>query len=148
MEFEQIKELMEAMEKMGMRRLRIKNKSGDEIELEKENEPRPSPQDAVSYPHYESVGCSLTSLNSVTPSSGEGKFITAPLVGTLYYAISPDDLPLVKIGDVINENSVVCIIEAMKVMNEVRAGVSGTVVEVLVQNAHPVEFGTKLFKIA
>ena len=55
--------------------------------------------------------------------------------------------PFVKVGDQIEENTVVCIIEAMKVMNEVKANVKGTVAEILVENAHPVEFGTKIIRI-
>src|SRR4029077_229169 len=76
-----------------------------------------------------------------------GSHITSPMVGTFYSAPSPDDPSFVKIGDKVDKNSVVCIIEAMKVMNEVKAGVSGTVAEVLVESGHPVEFGTKLFRI-
>jgi acetyl-CoA carboxylase biotin carboxyl carrier protein len=53
----------------------------------------------------------------------------------------------VKVGDKVDENTVVCIIEAMKVMNEVKAGISGVLVEICVENAHPVEFGTKLFRV-
>ncbi len=76
-----------------------------------------------------------------------GKYVTAPLVGTFYRAASPDDPYFVKVGDRVNENTIVCIIEAMKVMNEVKAGLSGTVTEILLENAHPVEFGAKLFRI-
>ena len=77
----------------------------------------------------------------------EGKFITAPLVGTMYQANSPEDAAFVKVGDRVDENTVVCIIEAMKVMNEVKAGMNGTIAEILIENAHPVEFGTKLFRV-
>lgn len=77
----------------------------------------------------------------------EGKFVTSPMVGTFYTSPSPEDPTFVKVGDRVEENTVVCIIEAMKVMNEVKAGISGVVAEILVDNAHPVEFGTKLFRI-
>lgn len=76
-----------------------------------------------------------------------GKFVKSPMVGTFYIAPSPDEPPFVKVGDKIDENTVVCIVEAMKVMNEIKAGVSGTVEEILVENNHPVEFGTPLYKI-
>lgn len=76
-----------------------------------------------------------------------GVFVTSPMVGTYYSTPSPDDPQFVKVGDKIEKHSVVCIIEAMKVMNEVKAGVSGTVSEILVENGYPVEFGTKLFRI-
>lgn len=76
-----------------------------------------------------------------------GVYVTSPMVGTFYQTPSPDDPPFVKVGDRIDKHSVVCIIEAMKVMNEVKAGVTGTVAEILVENGHPVEFGTKLYRI-
>ena len=76
-----------------------------------------------------------------------GKFVTAPIVGTFYGAPSPDDPPFVKVGDRVDENTVVCIIEAMKVMNEVKAGISGTIAEICVDSGHPVEFATKMFRI-
>ncbi|MDE3055374.1 MAG: acetyl-CoA carboxylase biotin carboxyl carrier protein [Verrucomicrobiota bacterium] len=76
-----------------------------------------------------------------------GTFITSPMVGTFYASPSPDKPPFVKVGDAVDGGTVVCIVEAMKVMNEVKAGMSGKVVEVLVHNGQPVEFGTRLFRI-
>jgi acetyl-CoA carboxylase biotin carboxyl carrier protein len=75
------------------------------------------------------------------------KFITSPVVGTFYYASSPDDPPFIKIGDKVEEDTVVGIIEAMKVMNEMKARIKGVIVEVLVDNGQPVEFGTRVFRI-
>jgi len=69
------------------------------------------------------------------------------MVGTFYAASSPDSDPFVKVGDVVNDESVVCIIEAMQVMNEIKAELKGTIVEVCVKNAQPVEFGQVLFKV-
>lgn len=74
-------------------------------------------------------------------------YVTSPMVGTVYASPSPDDPPFVKVGDKIEKGTVVCIIEAMKVMNEVKAGVAGTVAEILVESGQPVEFGTKIFRI-
>lgn len=76
-----------------------------------------------------------------------GHTVKSPMVGTYYSSPSPDDPPFVKVGDKIDEDTVVCIIEAMKVMNEIKAGVAGTVTEMYVENGHPVEFGSHLFKI-
>ena len=73
--------------------------------------------------------------------------IDSPIVGTFYLAPSPDAEPFVKVGSTVSPDTVVCIVEAMKVMNEVTAGVSGIVREVLVENCDPVEFGQPLFKI-
>jgi acetyl-CoA carboxylase biotin carboxyl carrier protein len=69
------------------------------------------------------------------------------MVGTVYYSPSPNDPPFVKAGDRVEKNTVVCIIEAMKVMNEVKSGVAGVISGPLVENGHPVEFGSKLFRI-
>jgi len=74
-------------------------------------------------------------------------YIKAPMVGTFYRAPSPESPPFVEVNAKVSENSVVCIIEAMKIMNEIQAEVKGTVVEILVENGQPVEYGQRLFKI-
>lgn len=74
-------------------------------------------------------------------------FIKSPMVGTFYKASSPDNPPLVKVGDKVEKTTTVCILEAMKVMNEIHAEVQGTVVEVLIENGQTIEYGQPLFKI-
>ena len=69
------------------------------------------------------------------------------MVGTFYTSPSPEDAPFVKVGDKVDKNTVVCIIEAMKVMNEIKAEVKGIVTQTLVENGKPVEFGQPLFKV-
>ena len=69
------------------------------------------------------------------------------MVGTFYRSPSPDSPPFVDANSKIEEKSVVCIIEAMKIMNEIQAEVKGTIVEVLVENGQPVEYGQRLFKV-
>jgi acetyl-CoA carboxylase biotin carboxyl carrier protein len=78
----------------------------------------------------------------------EGTFITSPMIGTLYSAPSPDSPPFVEVGQEVDEETVVCIIEAMKVMNEIKAEKKGKITEVLAENGEAVEFGKKLFKIS
>ncbi|MEM9978519.1 MAG: acetyl-CoA carboxylase biotin carboxyl carrier protein [Cyanobacteria bacterium P01_D01_bin.2] len=73
--------------------------------------------------------------------------ITSPMVGTFYRSPSPDESPFVDAGDRIKTGQTVCIIEAMKLMNELEAEVSGEIVEILVQNAEPVEFGQPLMRV-
>jgi acetyl-CoA carboxylase biotin carboxyl carrier protein len=73
--------------------------------------------------------------------------IVSPMVGTFYLAPSPDSPPYVTIGQEVQEDTVVCIIEAMKVMNEIKAETRGVIVEVLAQNGKPVEFGKPLFAV-
>lgn len=173
MELKQIKELMSAMERCGTTRVHLK-KDDFELELERKNgypsashpggegeleeryrlsyppgtnAPLPPSQDRLPYMHH------VQSAPQVTQPSGEkkdvapGTFITSPMVGTFYAAPSPDDPPFIKVGDSVEKGDVVCIVEAMKVMNEIKSSVSGVIAEVLVDSAHPVEFGTKLFRI-
>jgi len=73
--------------------------------------------------------------------------ITSPMVGTFYRTANPDAEPYVSVGARIGEESVVCIIEAMKVMNEIRAECAGEIVDILVENGEPVEFGQPLFLV-
>ncbi len=73
--------------------------------------------------------------------------ITSPIVGTFYRSPSPGTEPYVKVGDVIEEGSILCIVEAMKLMNEIPSDASGEIVRIFVDNGHPVEFGQKLFGI-
>ena len=79
---------------------------------------------------------------------GNGTYITSPMVGTFYSAPSPESPPFAGVGDSIQADSVVCIIEAMKIMNEIQAEQSGSIAEVLVENGQPVEFGQRLFRLA
>jgi acetyl-CoA carboxylase biotin carboxyl carrier protein len=73
--------------------------------------------------------------------------IKSPMVGTFYRAASPDSQPFVDIGSKVSTESTVCIIEAMKVMNEIASEIKGVITEILVENGEPVEYGQPLFKI-
>ena len=76
-----------------------------------------------------------------------GAIVTSPFVGTFYRAPSPDSPPFVEVGTLVKKGQVLCIVEAMKLMNEIEVEVAGRVAEIFVQNATPVEFGEKLFRI-
>ena len=83
-----------------------------------------------------------------TNMSGSGEQeIKSPMIGTFYRSPSPESGPYVEVGMEVNPDTVVCIIEAMKVMNEIKAEARGVITQVLVENAKPVEFGQPLFKI-
>ncbi|MBF0341186.1 MAG: acetyl-CoA carboxylase biotin carboxyl carrier protein [Magnetococcales bacterium] len=107
--------------------------------------PRPSP---VSFP-----AVALPSPASFMPTTNaeDGRettvAITAPMVGTFYKAASPESAPFVKLGDVVKKGQVVCIIEAMKLMNEIESEVSGRVVSIVKENATPVEYGEEMFLV-
>ncbi len=77
----------------------------------------------------------------------EGSYVTSPFVGTFYRASSPESDAFVEVGDSIAPGQVLCIVEAMKLMNEIESEVAGTIVDVLVENGKPVEYGDRLFRI-
>lgn len=79
--------------------------------------------------------------------SGKLQEITSPMVGTYYSAASPESQPYVKVGMEVQEDTVVCIIEAMKVMNEIKAECRGVIAEIVAENGKPVQFGQALFRL-
>lgn len=78
----------------------------------------------------------------------EGVFVTSPIVGTFYRSPSPDDPPYFEVGDEVSEGDTVCIVEAMKVMNEVKADTGGEIVKIHPEDGDPVEYGQKLLTLA
>ncbi|MBI5710970.1 MAG: acetyl-CoA carboxylase biotin carboxyl carrier protein [Candidatus Eisenbacteria bacterium] len=88
-----------------------------------------------------------TPAAAASPKAEEHAAISSPMVGTFYRAPAPDAEPYVEVGDMVEVGQTVCIIEAMKLMNEIESEIRGRVVKILVDNAQPVEFGQKLFLI-
>jgi acetyl-CoA carboxylase biotin carboxyl carrier protein len=134
-----------------------------EIEIEEEGqrvrlrktEPRvaATPLAYAAPPHAPAASASspaspASSTESPAPEPADNlQVVKSPLVGTFYRAASPESDPFVQDGDRVEVESVLCIVEAMKVMNEITAGVAGIVKEILVKNGEPVEFGQPLFRI-
>jgi acetyl-CoA carboxylase biotin carboxyl carrier protein len=79
------------------------------------------------------------------PAGQEGHVVKAPMVGTFYRSASPDAKPFVEVGQAVKEGDTICIVEAMKLMNEIEADASGVVKAILVENGQPVEYGQALF---
>ncbi len=155
MELRHIKDLMIAMKRHGTKKLRYQ--SGDlSVELEQQDtnpgvvqvvEPMGMPLAAPAKAREIPASSGTALGKEAEKPEPTGNFVTSPIVGTFYSSPSPDDPPFVQPGDKVTADTVVCIIEAMKVMNEVKAGIAGTVSEVLVENGHPVEFGANLFQV-
>ena len=99
------------------------------------------PQDAVA---QEVVDLSVTEKETKEDANS----INSPMVGTFYASASPGAKPFISVGDIIVEGDVVCIVEAMKMMNEIKSDFSGTVLSVNVENSEPVEYGQSLFEIS
>jgi acetyl-CoA carboxylase biotin carboxyl carrier protein len=162
-ELKQIKELMASMGRTGIKRLTLK-KENFELIIEREEQlggrhvdsPSEFSEEAFKQPAWSRTDQALSRGSEMPVGLGSAeapkedvnsKYVTSPMVGTCYTSPSPEDPPFIKVGDKVDKNSVVCIIEAMKVMNEIKANVVGTVAEVLIDTGQPVEFGSKLFRI-
>ncbi len=145
MDLKDLEEIIKIMEQHNLIKIAIKKKDFEVI-LEKEGvgaSTLPQVAAAIAAPQPHAV-----SQPVIAPKEESISYITSPIVGTFYLASSPDDPSLVKVGDQVGLDSIVCIIEAMKVMNEVKSNMIGKVTEVLIKNGDPVEYGTKLFKLS
>ena len=100
---------------------------------------------APAYPAAPSPAPASAEATGEFEEEPEARAIKSPMVGTFYRTPSPDSDPFIRVGDRVEEGTVVCILEAMKVMNEIQAETSGEIAEILVENGDPVEFGQPLF---
>lgn len=142
MEYEKIKTIIKDMEESKLHSLSIEFPDGTKISMEKE--PKEPPKKPLLPEHEE-----LKPKEPKEPKKEveEGKLITSPMVGTFYSKPSPESSPYVSVGSKVNSGDTVCIIEAMKLMNEIESEYTGTIIEVLVKDGDIVEFGTPLFRI-
>ncbi|MEY4940116.1 MAG: hypothetical protein RIQ93_1851 [Verrucomicrobiota bacterium] len=109
------------------------------------NSPFPTAETAAPLP---TNGSAATDQSQAPAKEDAGiTYVKSPMVGTFYRAASPESKPFMDVGGKIAENTVVCIIEAMKIMNEIQAETKGTILEVLVESGQPVEYGQRLFKV-
>lgn len=126
------------MEKDGFR-LKLQKGAGDQ--------PIASPPVTVSPSPATTVSPAPPSAAPPTTETTALKDIVSPMVGTFFRAGSPDTPPFIDVGKAVTEETVVCIIEAMKVMNEIKAETSGVIAEVVAENGKPVQFGQVLFRV-
>ncbi len=144
MELEQIKAIIEMMKENDLSEFQMES-NGLKIRIRRGPE---GIQQAVVAPAPVAV-VATTPASVPTPATptDDGKHIISPMVGTFYRSPSPDSPPYVEVGASVDEETVVCIIEAMKVMNEIKAECKGVITEIIAENAKPVEFGQKLFAV-
>jgi len=150
MELKEIQELVKLVSKNNIGELKIRD--GEfQISIRANGyivEPIPKPQSAIAAPTAPNpvapVAESAGPKESAPAPEENGHVIKSPMVGTFYRRPGPDKDPFVKPGDTINHGDVICIIEAMKLFNEIEAEISGTVVKVLVEDSTPVEFDQPL----
>ncbi|MFK7985959.1 MAG: acetyl-CoA carboxylase biotin carboxyl carrier protein [Sandaracinaceae bacterium] len=155
-DLKQLRDIMRAMKQLGV----------NELELETENErifvrrgPTATENTIVTAPAMMAPQYMTGSVPppppaaepakaAPAPAEDDAQYITSPFVGTFYRSPSPDAPSFVEKGQTISKGDVLCIVEAMKLMNEIEAEITGTILDVLVENGKPVEFGDKLFKIS
>jgi oxaloacetate decarboxylase alpha subunit len=159
MNIKEIKELIEAVCRNGIAELEVE-RAGVKVRIRKEGQTSlmgsalPAPGLAASYPASNSspIGGVSSPTKPATDASlvvnDDNLFIVrSPIVGTFYRAANPNGEPFVKLGDLVESGQILCIIEAMKLMNEIESEVSGEVVKIYLENGEPVEFGQSLFGI-
>jgi len=153
LELDDIKAIIDLMKKNDLAVFKLE-REGFKIELEAHRSHFPTvvlPHSVAAsgpLPHAGPVPANVT--EGPTPAAGPStplKEIVSPMVGTFYRSPSPDSAPYVEVGQEINEESLVCIIEAMKVMNEIKAEIKGVITEILVENGTPVQFGQPLIRV-
>jgi acetyl-CoA carboxylase biotin carboxyl carrier protein len=141
----EIRALLELLREYGLTEVEVE-RGGDRVRLRREAAPPPAPvaaPPAVAAPAI----AAAPAQEAVEDRRQHLVTVEAPMVGTFYRAPSPDGEPYVREGDTIKEGQVLCIIEAMKLMNEIESKVSGRIIRVLAENSHPVEYGQPLFLI-
>lgn len=155
-EFGQLEKLLDFMAAHGLEEFEYEH-AGVRIRLKKASAaPAPAPRSglvpqslqAQPAPSAAAVAAPAAAPAEAPPAAAEELHtIKSPIVGTFYSAASPGSAPFVKVGDLIQSGQVVCIVEAMKLMNEIESDISGEVVRPLVENGQPVEYGQGLFAI-
>lgn len=150
MNIKELKELIDLLKDTEVTELEIE-KAGVKVRIKKGRSALPvvanhAEGSAITTPVEKTAAPEMLELGE-KPTDKGGITVTSPIVGTFYRSSSPDALPYVEVGDVVKKGQVLCIIEAMKLMNEIESEVDGKVVEVLLENAQPVEYGEPLFHI-
>ncbi len=148
-DFDQVREVIRIAEELGLAELEVETST---LKVRVKRAGAEVTQTGAHHP-----GAAATGQTGTVPLGSAGitaaatadhfEAIVAPMVGTFYRAPSPDTPPFVKEGDLVEANQVVCIIEAMKLFNEIQAEKRGRIARVLVENASPVEFGQQLFLV-
>ncbi len=151
LELKDIKAIIDLMKKNDLAVFKLE-REGFKLELEAHRPNPPLAAAVLANQPAAPIASAAEAPVRLIPASGaedapKYREINSPMVGTFYRAPSPDSAPYVQVGQEIMEETVVCLIEAMKVMNEIKAEVSGVIVEILAENGIPVQFGQPLFRV-
>ena len=152
MDLRKLKTLIELVETSGIAELEIQE--GEErVRITRANAAPSGAQPVVPHPAHPAAAASgsmpaaMGAAPETPPAEPEGHQLKSPMVGTFYRSATPGSAPFVEIGDTVAEGATLCIIEAMKLMNEIEADKAGVIKAILTENGQPVEFGQPLFLI-
>lgn len=152
---EEIKEIITALDNSSVTEVELTCGNGEKIKLKKRNEVKVVAAEPVEIPvapvapvvPVAPAAPQAAPAAEAAPAETEGKEIKSPMVGVFYAAASPDSEPYVQVGQTVKKGDTLCIIEAMKLMNEINAEESGVITEICAKNGDLVQFGQPLFKI-
>ena len=145
MEYEKIKQLMDDMGNSKLTSLDIEFPDGIKIKMEKNNSKQvvvTTCEEAIAKENTNN-----TETTSKQEEKEEGNIVKSPMIGTFYMKPSPDSSPFVEVGKEVKKGTVLCIIEAMKLMNEIESEFEGKIAEIFVKDGEPVDYGKPLFRI-
>lgn len=145
MDYKEIKRLMDDMGESKLHEIEIEFPDGTKIKIKKDKEPKAEVKNTPVI--AENVLPIASKKIDIKTEEENCKYITSPMVGTFYAKPSPDSKPYVEVGTKVKKGDKLCIIEAMKLMNEIESEYDGEIVEILVKDGEVVDYGKKLFKI-
>ena len=147
MDLKEIRQIIELMKRHDLSLFHLEH-DGFKIKLRKgvDFDAAPAPAAAPVFPAAPAVTPSGAPRPAAAPAGG-GPFIHSPMVGTFYRTSGPGEKAFINVGDTVDENTTVCIIEAMKVMNEIKAEKKGVITRIMVEDSTPVQFDSPLFEI-
>jgi acetyl-CoA carboxylase biotin carboxyl carrier protein len=149
MDIRKVKKLIELLDESGIAEIEI-TEGEESVRISRYGGSGPAPL-PVSAPVAAPVAAAAAPVSAAPQATAEaeeeGHAVTAPMVGTFYSSSSPGSPPFVQVGDRVNEGDTLCIVEAMKMMNQIEAEISGTIKSIRVQSGEPVEYGQILFMI-
>ncbi len=151
MDIRKVKKLIELLEESGIAELEI-NEGEESVRISRYSSTAPAPVSYAAAPAAPAAPAPAPAAAAADESSDEeslpsGHVVKSPMVGTFYSSSSPGAKSFVNIGDTVAEGETVCIVEAMKILNQIEADASGTIKAILVENAQPVEYGQPLMII-
>ncbi len=145
LDLDQVRELIRLLDESNLTEIEVEH---DDDRIRVRRDPAPGAGASTLQPEAPAGTASAAHPSHAPAAANEdGAYITSPFVGTFYRAASPDGDPFVEAGDSFTTGQVLCIVEAMKLMNEIEAEGAGTIVQILVDDGKPVEYGDRLFRI-